>query len=76
MSGWSMYMLTRSCLTFCDHMDVAPQAPLSMGFPGQEYWSGLSFPSLGDLSEVGTEPWSPALQVGCVLTEPPRKSIR
>ena len=42
---------------------VAPQAPLSMGFPRQEYWSGLPFPSPGDLPDPGTEPESPALHV-------------
>ena len=40
---------------------VAHQAPLSMGFPRQEYWSGLSFPSQGDLPNPGIEPASPAL---------------
>ena len=34
---------------FCDPMDCSPQAPLSLGFPRQEYWSGLPFPSPGDL---------------------------
>ena len=37
---------------------VAPQAPLSMGFSRQEYWSGLPFPSLGDLPDPGIEPVS------------------
>ena len=41
---------------------VARQAPLSMGFPRQEYRSGLPFPSPRDLSEPGMEPGSPALQ--------------
>ena len=41
---------------------AAHQAPLSMGFSRQEYWSGLPFPSLGDLPDPGTEPRSPALQ--------------
>ena len=41
---------------------VACQTPLSMGLPGQEYWSGLPFPSLGDLSDTGIELVSPALQ--------------
>ena len=51
--------------TLCDPMDcVACQAPLSMGFPRQEYRSGLSFPSPGDLPNPGTKPTSPALQVG------------
>ena len=43
---------------------VAHQAPLSMGFPRQEYWSGLPFPSPGDLPDQGIEPGalkSPAL---------------
>ena len=39
---------------------VACQAPLSVGFPRQEHWSGLPFPSLGDLSDPGMEPSSPA----------------
>ena len=41
---------------------VAHQASLSMGFPRQEYWAGLPFPSPVDLSGPGTEPTSPALQ--------------
>ena len=40
---------------------VAYQAPLSMEFSRQEYWSGLPFPSPGDLPDPGTEPGSPAL---------------
>ena len=41
---------------------VAYQAPLSMGFSRQEYWSGLPFPSPGDLPNPGIEPWSPAFR--------------
>ena len=41
---------------------VALQAPLSMGFSRQEYWSGLPFPSPGDLPNPGIEPKSPTLQ--------------
>ena len=52
---------------------VAPQAPLSMAFPRQEYWGGLLFPSPGDLPYPGIEPWSPALQADSLLTEPPGK---
>ena len=40
---------------------VAYQAPLSMGFSRQEYWSGLPFPSPGDLPDPGIEPESPTL---------------
>ena len=50
---------------------VAHQVPLSLGFSRQEYWSGLSFLSPGDLSDPGIEPWSPALQADSLLTELP-----
>ena len=40
---------------------IAYQAPLSMVFPRQEYWSGMAFPSPGDFPDPGTEPGSPAL---------------
>ena len=40
---------------------IAYQAPHSMGFSRHEYWSGLPFPSPGDLPDPGIEPWSPAL---------------
>ena len=43
---------------------VAHQAPLSMGFPWQEYWSGMPFPSPGDLPGLGIEPASPAMAGG------------
>ena len=42
---------------------VASQASLSMGIPKQEYWSGLPFPSPGNLPKPGIKPKSPALQV-------------
>ena len=48
---------------------VAHQAPLSMGFSRQEYWSGLPFPSPGDLPDPGIEPGSPALQEDDLPTE-------
>ena len=52
---------------------AAPQTPLSMGFPTQEYWSGLPFSPPGDLPEPGIEPRSPALQTYSLLSEPPGK---
>ena len=52
---------------------VACQAPLSMEFSRQEYRSGLSFPSPGDLPNPGIEPWSPALQADSLPCEPPGK---
>ena len=53
---------------------VAHQAPLSMGFSRQEYWSGLPCPPPGDLPNPGIEPWPPALQADSLLSEPPGKS--
>ena len=50
-----------------------PGAPLSMGFSRQEYWSGLPFPSPGDLPNPGIEPRSPALQANALPSEPPGK---
>ena len=51
---------------------VAHQAPLSMGFSRQKYWSGLSFPSPGDLPDPGIELQSPTLQADSLPTESPR----
>ena len=50
---------------------VARQAPPSMAFPRQQYWSGLPFASPGDLPHPGIEPGSPALQVDSLPSEPP-----
>ena len=52
---------------------VGHQAPLSMGFPRQEYWSGLPFSSPGDLPDPGIKPGSPALQADALTSEPPGK---
>ena len=46
--------------SFATPRTVARRTPLSMGFPRQEYWSGLPFPSPGDLPDPGIEPTSPA----------------
>ena len=54
---------------------VAHQAPLSMGFYRQQYWSGLLFPSTGDLPSPGIKPGSPALQVDSSPTELSGKPI-
>ena len=50
--------------SFATPWTVMHQAPLSMGFPRQEYWSGLPFPSPGDLPDPGIKPTSPALAGG------------
>ena len=52
-------------------MDCSPQAPLSMGFPNLEYWSGQPFPSSGDLPNLGIEPRSTALQADSLLPGKP-----
>ena len=52
---------------------VARQAPLSVGFSRQEYWSGLPFPSPGDLPNHGMEPRSPLLQADSLPAEPQGK---
>ena len=70
-------LVAKSCLTLSVTQTVACQAPLSMGFPRQEYWSGLPFPSSGNLPDPGIEPMStasPALAGGFFTTEPPGKS--
>ena len=59
--------------SFVTPWTVGRQAALSMGFPRQEYWTGLSFPSPGDLPDPGIERASPALVGGFFTTEPPGK---
>ena len=56
-------LVAKSCLTLATPWTVACQAPLSMGFPRQEYRSGLPFPSPVDLPDPEIEPAFPALQV-------------
>ena len=52
---------------------IAYQAPPSMKFSRQEYWSGLPFPSPGDLPDPGIEPGPPTLQADTLPSEPPEK---
>ena len=58
---------------FANPWTVVYQAPPSMGFSRQECWSGLPFPSPGDLPDPETEPGFPALQADALLSEPPGK---
>ena len=58
---------------FATPWTVAYQAPQSMEFSRQEYWSGLPFPSPGDLPNPGIEPGSPVLQADALPSEPPGK---
>ena len=55
---------------------VAYQAPPFMGFSRQEYWSGLPFPSPGDLPNPGIKPGSPTFQAVTLTSEPPGKSSK
>ena len=57
----------KSCLTLANLWTVARQALLSLGIPRQGCWSGLPFPSPGDLPDPGIEPASPALAGGSLL---------
>ena len=67
-------LLSRVSL-FATPWTVAYQAPPSMGFTRQECWSGLPFPSPGDLTDPGIKPGSPALQADTLPTEPPGKLV-
>ena len=60
-------------LSHVSFVTVASQAPPSVGFPRQEYWSGLPFPSLGDIPDPRIEPVSPALAGRFFTSEPPGK---
>ena len=75
----AVYARVLSCPVTADSATpwtVAHQAPLSMGFSRQEYWSGLPFPTPGDLPDPGIEPKAllyPALAGGLFITAPPGK---
>ena len=64
-------LVVQSCPPLFDRMVCSPQAPLSMRFSRQEYWSGLPFPSPGDVPNPLIELRSPALQADPLPTEPP-----
>ena len=73
-SGCSCCAMSHSCVQlFVTLWTATCQAPLSLGFSRQEYWSGLLFSSPGDLPDPGTEPRSPALHMDSLLSEPPGK---
>ena len=67
-------LVAKTCPTLETSWTVARQASLSMGFPRQEYWSWLPFPSPGDLPNPGIEPRAPTLQADSLPIEPPGKS--
>ena len=66
-----------SCVRlFATPWTVAYQAPPFMGFSRQEYWSGLPFPSPGDLPNPGIKPRSPAFQADSLPAEPQGKPLK
>ena len=71
---WWWLLLTPVRL-FATPWTIAHQVPLPLGFPKQEYWSGLPFPPPGNLPHPGIEPASPALTGGFVTIEPSTKSL-
>ena len=66
--------VAQSCLTICKHIDCSLPGSSVHGFSRQEHWSGLPFPSPGDLPDTGIEPGSPALQPDTLPSEPPGKA--
>ena len=72
-NAWNtcVYLVVSDCAIL---WSIANQAPLSMGFSRQEYWSGLPFPSPWELPDPGIEPRSPALEADALTPEPPGKS--
>ena len=69
-------LVTQLCPTLVTAQTLTCQAPLSMEFFKQEYWSGWPFPPTGNLPNRGIEPASPAAAGGSFTTEPPGKPIR
>ena len=67
--------VARHVQLFVTSWTVACQAPLSMGFSRQEYWTGLPFPSPGDLPDPGIKAGSPTLQADSLPSEPPGKPL-
>ena len=67
----NIHLVTKPCPTLATPGTVACQTPLSMEFSKQEYWSGLPFPSPGDLPDPGIEPTSP-VWAGRFFTAEPR----
>ena len=79
---FNMFYVTKVKVKLLSHVrlfatpwTVAYQVFPSMGFSRQEYWSGLPFPSPGDLPDSGIEPGSPALEADALTSEPPGKPI-
>ena len=80
--GATVFKITmNACMLSCVQLFATPwtviyQAPLSMEFSRKEYWSGLPFPSPGDLPDSGIEPTSPSLAGRFFTTTPPGKPLK
>ena len=74
--GGGRCLVAKSCLTLAIPRTVACQAPLSMGFSRQEYWSGLPFPSPWYLPYPGIKPGSPALQANSLPSDPLKEVLK
>ena len=76
---WWWWFFSRSVVSYSFMtpwtVGAPPQAPLSMGLPRREYWSGLRFPSPGNLPTPGIEPVFPALAGRFFTTEPQGKPL-
>ena len=70
MKGKVKVLVAQLCPALCDPMTIACQTPPSIGFFRQKYWSGLPFPSPGDLPNPGFELGSPVLQADSLPSEP------
>ena len=70
LAGWAQFFPA-----LCDPVNRRPQAPLSMGFSRQEYWSGLPFPTPGDLPDPVIKPGSRALHADSLPSEPLAKFL-
>ena len=71
-------LVAQSCSTLCDLMNCSCQAPLSLEFSRQEYWSGLPFPSPGDLPDQESNPGFPhcrQTQADALTSEPPGSPV-
>ena len=71
-----LLLVTQLCLTVCNPMNSSPSGSPTMEFSKQEYWSGLPFPSPGNLLNPGVKPRSPALTGRFFTTTPPRKPLK
>ena len=71
LAAYVVVLVTKSYLTLCDPMDCSLPGSSLHGILQEKYWSGLPFPSPGDLPDPGIKPGSPAFQADALTSEPP-----